>query len=36
MRAFFEISGLNIYIQIAVTFISIGVYRREAKAVNAS
>ena len=25
MRAFFEISGLNIYIQIVVTLISIGV-----------
>ena len=26
MRAFFEISGLNIYIQIAVTIISIAVH----------
>lgn len=26
MRAFFEISGLNIYIQIAVTLISIGIH----------
>ena len=26
MRAFFEISGLNVYIQIAVTLISIGVH----------
>ena len=26
MQAFFEISGLNIYIQIAVTLISIGIH----------
>ena len=31
MQAFFEIPGLNVYIQIFVTLISIGVYFRSTR-----